>query len=119
MVDRIVEQPAVVDAKGNITPHGQSGIDIPLSFEDSAGNPRDVSQAVIVFVVKDKLRVALEAGDSDHERRLVLTQEQIDTVGITEGNKGRPFAVIDESGEVPDVVWEGYIIPRVFTKSTV
>lgn len=101
----VIQRP-VVDQDGNIILHGRQGFSLPISFVDqTTGLPRNVVGLAIFFEVDGKLRVALAAGATNDERILVVTRAQ---VGQVFGGS-YDFAIVDESGAVPDTPWAGSI----------
>jgi hypothetical protein len=117
-VSEPINQPDVVDEYGNISVHGREGLNLPISFQDADGNPRDVSLTPLFFEVKGKFRKALETGVTNDVRALVLTQAEVSGIGTTPVM----FALIDESNVVggdviPDVLWEGKISYRGYTSA--
>jgi hypothetical protein len=109
MVDQIVPQPAMIDRQGNISLNGREGAVIPVQYHDENDVALDISEAVLFFEVAGKLRKALEPGADATERLIVLTQADVALVSKTPGNA---FVVRDETGDVPDVLWEGMISRR-------
>ncbi|MBV8970915.1 MAG: hypothetical protein JO290_01350 [Sphingomonadaceae bacterium] len=89
---------------------GRGGLSIVLTFQDDAGNPRDVSAALMFFEVDGALRVPLGPGGTAAQRTLALTRDQVATIGV----KYRDFAFIDETLAVADAFWTGVITVRGF-----
>jgi len=111
VTDTTVTQPVAVDSDGNILAHARAGVNLALVFKDAAGDLIDVSASVLYFEVKDKLRVALAAGDVASQRRLQLTQAQVAAMGTS----GPLFVIRDETAAIPLVKWEGRFTVRGFT----
>lgn len=101
--------PAEVDAAGNINPHWQAGVDIPIADTDEAGVVIDISAAPWFFVIQG-LRKALTTDPANPTgRRLVLTKAEVQGISLD----GQPFVVLDETdATVPNPRWEGMITPR-------
>lgn len=101
--------PDEVDAAGNINPHWQAGVDIPIKDTDENGAQIDISAAPWFFVTSG-LRKALATDPANPlGRRLVLTKTEVQAIPLD----GQPFIVVDETNAtVPDARWEGMIIPR-------
>lgn len=107
-----IQQPATVDTRtGDIVVHGREGLFLAVKFQAADGSARDVSAALLFFEVDQLLRVALAAGPSNDIRSISLTRAQVATIA----GASRLFALIDESGSVPDVIWRGQIRVDGFT----
>lgn len=101
----VIYQRATVDARGNIQIHARGGVGIIVKLADREGVERDLTGVPLFFEVDGLLRVSLAAGQSPTEREILLT----DTQAALLFSRSLQFAVIDESGAVPDVVWDGRI----------
>lgn len=100
-----VYQIPLIDQHGNIAVHGRSGASLTLEFQLADGGPRDVSEAAMFFEVEGALRLPLGAGQTNDQRVLTLTREQV----LTIAGRPRMFSFIDESGAIPEVFWSGTV----------
>lgn len=93
--------------------HGREGLNIPYTRYQKTATGRetqvDISGSDIFFEVPGAtppLRVQLVANPGDAKGLLIqLTRDQVETLPTTQ----TVFAVIDETGTIPDVEWEGKI----------
>jgi len=107
-----VQQPAAVDARtGDIVVHGREGLSLAVQFKLADGAARDVTAASLFFEVDSVLRVALAAGTSSDRRTISLTRAQVASLA----GGSRLFALIDETGTIPDVIWRGQIRVEGYT----
>lgn len=102
----------VITPGGDIVAHGRAGLSIALSFQDEAGAAADASALMLYFEIDGVARVALEAGESDSERLLSLTQEQIAAVP----DLGADFVLLDETSAPSARLWSGRIRRQGFTE---
>lgn len=106
MTATISQRPTVDPQTGDIELHGRQGFSLPVNFVDqTTGDPRNVTGLPIFFEVEGKLRLALAAGATADERVIVLSRGEVGA--LFEGTYD--FAIVDESGAVPDTPWTGRI----------
>lgn len=110
MALQTIKQQGLVDNAGNLNLNGRTGLNLPLLFRDSDGNPQDVSARVYYFEVQNRLRVQLQPGTSSDMQMLVLTQAQVASCGTAKP----AFVLRDETDTVPVVKWEGLVLLRGF-----
>jgi hypothetical protein len=105
MTATISQRPTVDPQTGDIQLHGRQGFSLPVNFVGANGDPRDMTGLSIYFEVEGKLRLALAAGATVDERVITLSREDVGT--LFEG--AFDFAIVDESGALPDTPWKGRI----------
>jgi hypothetical protein len=105
----ISQRPTFAPQTGEIAVHAREGLYLPLTFESVAADgtvtPRNATGLPLFFEVAGKFRVPLEPGATSNERVIVLTRAQAAT--LFGGNY--PYALIDESGTIPDTPLSGFI----------
>lgn len=101
--------PPEVDARGNINPHYQEGIKIPVRDADVNSVPIDISAKNWYFRTAGGLDIQLTPDpDNAAGLLLVLTKDDVGTLPL----EGEAFVVVDTDADPDDVRWEGRITPR-------
>ncbi len=103
MTAQVVEQKRIVDANGNITIHGRSGIRLAIRFRDGADSPQNVTQSALYIEIANRFRKALEPaglGFATDVRWLVLTQDE--AALLPAATAPAKFVIIDETDVEPD-----------------
>lgn len=100
--------PDEVDAQGNINPHYQEGLSIPVRDADINGTVIDISATTLVFKTAT-LSIPLIADPNNAQGKLlVITAAQVQGIPAA----GQDFVIVDTSADPDDVRWEGRITPR-------
>jgi hypothetical protein len=119
----VVTEPTSIDACGNISVNGRSGVYFLLQFSDGTtlnGLPVPnipVAGADIYFEVDGILRVPLAPGPDNYSRYLQLDDAQVEALPLVNVGRGAYFVIRDETGSPgipPRVYWEGWISARNF-----
>ena len=102
--------PPPVDEDGNISFNRVEGITLPIREKDNSGGWVDISGAQRYFsMFAGGFRKSLDLDPDNAEgRRLLLTTAELAGISST-----APFAITDEDGLVPVVIWEGTIYERI------
>lgn len=100
--------PAEVDALGNLNPHYQEGLKIPVRDEDVNGIQIDITASVWKFKTATLTKTLVVDPNNALGKLLVLTKEEVQTIPAA----GVSFVIVDESADPDDVRWEGIIKPR-------
>jgi hypothetical protein len=103
----VVRIPPVVNDQGNINVHKDEGCQIPIELESEDGTEENAS-IVPLFFISGSFRKEL-VGDTENVLRKILILTPTDLLNITHGAN---FRVVDESGLVPVVRWEGKLYKR-------
>lgn len=94
-----------IDSRMNITVHGRSGLSVPLRWPG-----RDVAAAPMFIEIEGIKRKALGAGGASDERTLLLTREEVAAIhAASPTTHAARYIVLDESGAVPDTLWDAEI----------
>lgn len=100
--------PAEVDAVGNLNPHYQEGLSIPVRDEDVNQVQINISARVWKFKTAALTKVLVADPNNALGKLLVLTVAEVQALPAT----GTPFVIVDETSDPDDVRWEGIIKPR-------
>jgi hypothetical protein len=106
MTATISQRPTVDPQTGDILLHGRQGFSLPVNFVDEAtGNPARCHRLADLFRGRWRAAGCARHRVAADERVIVLSQGQVASIfGGT-----FDFAVVDESGGVPDTPWTGSI----------
>lgn len=100
----VLQQPPTMDPRtGDVTIHGRSGAFWRIDFRNPDGTARDVSASALFFEIDGVLRAALGAGAASNQRTVTVTRAEIEAIAALPGGKSK-FALIDETGAVPEVL---------------
>lgn len=103
--------PKIIDALGNINPHYLEGVSVPMRLRDVNGAQIDLSARTVRLKTSNGLSKVLLANPEDSlGKLLVLTLAEVQALPVA----GVSFAIIDETSDPDDVLWEGKITPRGF-----
>lgn len=96
------QQASTVTASGDIQLHGREGLLATLIFVDDDGAPTDMSEAVVKFETATFSKLLTLGAETNHLVLSLNRGELPNSIGHVED-----FIVLDESGEIPHVVWSG------------
>lgn len=102
----MINTPGILTDDGNIRIHNREGARIPIFFEDEFGNPRNMSNAVVVFIAEHAYRIVLEPGVAPNEKVLKIVPEQFSA----HVDKMFEFVVREETVSEMPSVWRGKVI---------
>lgn len=106
-----IKQKPTIDRKGNITIPGRSGFYRRIRL----GNPnRDLTGAALFFEIGGIVREPLDPGVIPTERFINISLENLMQLAVDTPHQ---FYLIDESGVVPVVKWQGQFTRTGYTEA--
>lgn len=100
--------PDEVDALGNLNPHYQEGLRIPVRDADLNGTVIDISGLTLVFKTPTLTIPLIADPGNPTGKLLVITAAQVQGIPAA----GQDFVVVNTDADPDDVRWEGRITPR-------
>lgn len=102
----MINTPGILMDDGSLRIHNREGARIPVFFEDEFGNPRNMTQATVVFLSEHDHRIVLEPGLAPNEMVLHIAPGQFSLFV----DKIFEFIVRDETVVEMPAIWRGKVI---------